>query len=244
VAPVDGVCDAVDWSDAPVVDSGTVATTGDGTVTTGPVTVVEAGCYSWVDELAPQTAAAFPAPPVHAAGSANEVTQVRLHDPSIVTEATTTTDGSATTAYDTITVAGTGIAAADESPESATATWTLRGPVAPDATSCTDVDWSSAPTAASGTLTITADGDYVTPRTTVTAAGCYSYGIRIASTSDSTAASSDPGIPAETFRVDAGDATALASTGNDLTATGVALLALFGTGAAFLVLARRRRRRA
>jgi hypothetical protein len=244
VAPVNGACTNADWTGAPVLDSGTAATTGDGTVTTGPVTVTAVGCYSWTDALTPTTAGAFPTPPAIAAGADHEVTQLSLFDPSITTKAASTTSGSETTVHDVITLAGSGLRATPDSPTQASLDWTLHGPVAPIQGSCANVSWAGAPTAGHGTLTVTEDGEYSTPDTTLTAAGCYSFSESLAATADSRAVSSDPGVAAETILIPAVAVIGgLAITGTNVAGlVGLAALLLLAGAVAFV--ARRRGRRA
>ncbi len=54
--------------------------------------------------------------------------------------------------------------------------WKLVGPVAPTSGgTCAGLDWSSAATVDSGTISILGDGTYATPSSTPTGTGCYSY---------------------------------------------------------------------
>lgn len=240
VAPVNGACTNADWTGAPVVDSGTTATTGDGTVTTGPVTVAAVGCYSWTDALTPTTAGAFPTPPAIAAGADHEVTQLSLFDPALTTKAASTTSGDETVVHDVITIAGSGLRATPDSPTQASLDWTLHGPVAPIRGSCATVSWAGAPTADHGTLTVTEDGDVSTPDTILTAAGCYSFSESLAATADSRAASTDPGVAAETILIPAAVIGGLAFTGTNVAGlVGLAVLLLLAGAIAFV--ARRRR---
>lgn len=78
--------------------------------------------------------------------------------------------------------------------------WRLVGPVAPVDGSCASLDWSGAATAASGTITVNADGTYNTPTASPTAPGCYSY-VDILTGSSWNQVNIAPGTTAETVLV-------------------------------------------
>jgi hypothetical protein len=242
VAPVAGKCDAVTWTGAAVLATGTIAVAGDGTVTTGPATPTAAGCYGWTDSLSSTTAGAFPSPVTAAAGAANEVTLVSLYQPLIVTTATATALGGATDFSDGVAVSDSGIGATPASPLSAQLTWTLIGPVAAIHGKCTSVDWSAAAQVATGTISVTGDGTHSTPTTRISAQGCYTFFESLAATTDSAAATTLPGDPVETVQLARDGTPVLAFTGVD-TAVGMfwAALGLLLVGLA-LILTRRMRR--
>jgi hypothetical protein len=200
VAPVNGSCAAVTWTNAPTVPSGsgTVATTATtGTVTTGPVTVTTVGCYSWVDTV---TGPAFLGQTLLPAGTANEVVQVQPFQPTLTTTATVTTAANGSQSIvDNVTISGSGIGPGG-APNSIL-TWTLYGPVAAIGGSCASVNWTGAPVAATGTIAVTGDGKYTTPATTLTASGCYSFGEQLAGSALADPVTSSAGIAAETALV-------------------------------------------
>ncbi len=201
VAPVNGSCAAVTWTNAPTVPSGsgTVATTGDGTVTTGPVTITTVGCYSWVDTV---TGPAFLGQTLLPAGTTNEVVHVQPFQPTLTTNATVTTAANGTQSIvDNITITGSGIGVGSGGAPNSVLTWTLYGPVAAIGGSCAAVNWTGVPVAATGTIAVTGDGKYTTPATTLTASGCYSFGEQLAGSALADPVTSPAGIAAETALV-------------------------------------------
>jgi hypothetical protein len=229
VTPVAGSCTNVTWTGAATVDSGNTAVAGDGTVTTGPVTPTAAGCYSWTDSLSSTTAGAFPSPVAATAGAANEVSLVSLYQPTIVTRSTATASGGATNFADRVTVSGSGIGLNAGSPVAVDLTWTLVGPVPAINGKCTSVNWSSAKQQATGTISVAGNGEYTTPATRISAAGCYTFFESLAATADSAAAATLPGDPAETVQLSRDGTPILAFTGVDIGTIvwiGVALLTL------------------
>ncbi len=247
VAPVSDSCTSVSWSGAPVVDSGTVALSGDGTVTTGPSTVGLQGCYGWVDTLTAAAQDDFPSPATLPAGSADEVVRVEQFTPTIATTATGGESADGThTVTDKATVTGTGLAANPSVP-AALLSWSLLGPVPPAAAGCAGVGWSGAPVVASGTLAVPSDGTYETPGTVISGAGCYTFEERLAGTAIDDPATSAAGLAAETLLLPAaavevttsggagGSAGATSGATGASTATGGAVLAM--TGADFLGIA-------
>ncbi len=252
--PVQGSCTQADWGGAPASAPATVATTGDGSYQTGPVTVTAAGCYSWTDALASSPVGGFPTPASLAAGSANEVTQVKLYQPALSTFATLAGTGSNRTIDDTIDVTGSGLSVTADSPTDASLDWTLFGPVAPVAGDCSAVDWTGAPTVATGVIDVHQDGQFVTPDTTITQPGCYTFDEQLAGTTDSDPASTLPGDTLETAQIPSPAVPLpaligptiglLAHTGQyfpwqSMTAAGAILLL---AGAVIVILDRRRRR--
>ena len=245
-AAANGSCTGLDWAGAPTVPSGSgvVATSGDGPVTTGPVTVTAVGCYSWVDAV---TGPSFLGQTVSAAGSTNEVVRVQAFAPTITTAATFGTK----TLTDDVTIAGSGIGG-DGAPN-ATLTWTLFGPAVALSGTCSSVDWNAASVKATGTVTITGDGTYATPAVPLAAAGCYTFSDTLAGSALSSSATSDPGQPAETLFVSAASLNSTVSpssggSGGVLAFTGAGLIppVLFGLvligGGTLLVIGFRRRR--
>ncbi len=198
VTPVTpGTCNGVNWSSAPgtPVGQGTTPVSSDGMVSSGPVTLNSVGCYSWTDTLT----GTFPGTTTVAAGAAGEVVLVQPHQPVLTTTASLTAGaGGARSIVDSIVVSASGIGTGGGAPSSAVLDWSLLGPVAPIASSCSGVSWSGAPTSASGTLTVTGDGSYTTPSSALSTTGCFSYSDILATTADSLGASSAAGLAAET----------------------------------------------
>ena len=198
VTPVGGSCTGIVWTGAATADSGTLPVTGDGTLTTGPVTLTDPGCYAWTDTVA----GTWPGTTVIGPGTAGETVLVQLHQPTLVTAASVASGTAGTKSIvDAVTVSGSGIGTSPAAPASAALTWTLLGPVTPVAGSCSAVSWTGAATAASGTITVTADGTFATPATALSAVGCYSYTSTLAATAVGQAATSAPGPAAETALV-------------------------------------------
>ncbi|MEO7016073.1 MAG: hypothetical protein ABI067_05965 [Leifsonia sp.] len=244
VAPVSGSCDTVTWTGAATLATGSTAVTGDSTVTTGPVTPTAAGCYSWTDSLSSTTPGGFPSPVTAAAGASHETALVSLYQPTIVTTATTTVSGHQTTFTDHVTVSGSGIGLGGGSPASSDLTWTLVGPVAAVNGKCTSVNWAGATQQATGTISVSSDGTYATSGTQISAAGCYTFFESLAATTDSEAATTLPGDPAETVQLGSNGTPVLADTGLDAAPilwAGLSLL-LAGLGFVTFWMLRRRRR--
>jgi hypothetical protein len=110
--------------------------------------------------------------------------------PSLVTQ----TSAMAVPAYDDLSdqvvITGTGGAPG-------TLAWTLLGPVAPVAGSCSAIDWTGVPVAQSGTVPVTGDGTVTTGPTTVGGTGCYSWADAIVGTSYAYSGTSPPGTAGE-----------------------------------------------
>ncbi len=165
VPPSAGSCAAVDWTGAPILDSGTLTVTGDGPLTTPASPLTAIGCYSYTaslpagtDRLAATSAAGIPAE-----------TAILLDPPTVVTATSSALLHPHASVTDSVTLSGTdGLAG--------TVAWALVGPVAPAADgTCTGVSWAGAATAATGTTPVTADGTVATGPATVGTVGCYSW---------------------------------------------------------------------
>jgi hypothetical protein len=201
-----GSCAGINWSAAPStpVGQGTVDITTDGPVVTGPANVAIMGCYAWADSFS----GTFPGSSAITAGAANEVVLVenQAYQPLLSTTAALEPAGAgANTVSDTVTVArsglglgqGEGLGVSYDAPLE----WALLGPVAPLNDQCAGANWTAAPVAATGTLSVTGDGTYSTPSQELYAAGCYSFSEDLAAASDETAASSQAGTSPETVLV-------------------------------------------
>jgi hypothetical protein len=211
--PSSGGCSAVtgtQWSGAAVFASGSIAITGDQSGMTVPAsgtTIGAPGCYSWAESL---TGNNFLSTTTSAAGSANEVLQVQVLQPTLATTAESSVSAGAESAYDRIVVSGTDIAPGNltGAPTSGSIAWALRGPVSLPSGGCsavTGAEWTASPVAASGTLAVTANTTYDTPSTgNLSLDSCYSYTETLAATTDSAAYSVAAGEGLETVDVPAG----------------------------------------
>ncbi len=88
--------------------------------------------------------------------------------PTLVTVTSAPTTASFSSLSDKVEITGTG-------GDPGTLAWQLLGPVAPVGGSCASVSWTGAPTAASGSDDITADGTVTTGPVTVSVVGCYTW---------------------------------------------------------------------
>jgi uncharacterized repeat protein (TIGR01451 family) len=80
--------------------------------------------------------------------------------------------------------------------------WKLVGPATPTSGgTCTGLDWSSAATVDSGTISVSGDGTYATPPSTPTIAGCYGYVEQLSGASFAGPATSPAGSGGETVLV-------------------------------------------
>lgn len=105
VAPRGSTCSGLEWSGAGTAGSGSEPVTTDATFTTGPVALTAAGCYAWTDVLSGTFPGVVTIPP----GSAGEVTQISLHQPSLVTQAAVTSgNGGSQSLGDSITATNSG----------------------------------------------------------------------------------------------------------------------------------------
>ena len=85
---------------------------------------------------------------------------------------------------------------------SGTLDWKLVGPVAPTSGgTCAGLDWSSAATVVSGTISLTGDGTYATPSSAPTGTGCYSYVEQLTGAAFAGQATSPAGSAGETVLV-------------------------------------------
>ena len=197
IEPLDNACDGLSWSKAPVADSGSTTTSGDGDITVGPATLGEGGCYSWSESLS----STDPNRPYSAAtgrGQVNEMTIVTPYPPALHSIAEVAPASGGTTMSDAIEISDIPKAAPTPGPLA----WTLYGPLAWGANrSCDGINWTGAPTAAAGTLPVTGNGTVHTPPTTITTPGCYSYGDVLPATSASPSVTIEPGLPSETAMI-------------------------------------------
>lgn len=161
-----------------------------GSVRTPPVVASSVGYYVWTESLPGDDLTNAVQTPC---GIASETTLVKAA-PVIATVAVGRPAANGAALRDRITVSDAGGA-------SQPMAWTLLGPVAPVRGGCPGVAWGSAPIAASGELATTGDGDYVTPETSVTRAGCYTYMEKLAASPTSSAVETPPGEPSETVLI-------------------------------------------
>ncbi len=160
----DGTCDAVDWSGAAQVDSGSLPFRGSGDYDTTTSAPSGAGCYSYVVEV---TSPQFSGPVSHPAGETNEVVLVR--PATIVTAASAIRIAPGQEITDRVDLTGTGGG-------TGTLEWEIVGPIrANDQGTCENLDWTGAATFDSGTIAVNGDGTYHTDPSTPTETGCYSY---------------------------------------------------------------------
>ncbi len=202
-----GALTSPQWTAAAVFASGTVAVTGDQsglTVPSSGLTIGAPGCYSWAESL---TGNNFLSTTTSPAGSANEVLQVQVLQPTLATTQAGSVSGGQESAHDTVVVSGTDVAPGNSTgaPTSGTVAWALHGPVALPSGGCsavTGAQWTAAAIATSGTLTATANTTYNTPSTTNLALdSCYSYSETLAATTDSASYSVAAGAGSETLAV-------------------------------------------
>ncbi|MDO7881002.1 SdrD B-like domain-containing protein [Salinibacterium soli] len=192
IAPVADSCAAVDWTGAPVFDSGSFQVVGNGTYTTTASTLVAAGCYTYTGDLA-GTATSLGVS--LAAGDPAETVLIDSAIPGLTTQATPQTGAPGVTVSDTVVLTG-------PIPAGTAYSWSLVGPIAPVADSCVSLDWTGAAVVASGSFTVDGAGTYATPNSTLTAVGCYSYAGSLAGSVSTDPVVQNPGVPAETVRVD------------------------------------------
>ncbi|MBU6329238.1 MAG: LPXTG cell wall anchor domain-containing protein [Acidobacteria bacterium] len=199
IDPVDNGCDDLDWSDAPVQESGTVAIDGDGPVLIGPIDLGAGGCYTW-DHVLTGTTPERPYRASTSAGETNELTLVAPYPPSIVTTAQLEIGvGGQRTVHDRVVI--------DNIPTRTPVvpsplSWTLHGPLPLTADrNCDGIDWTGAPIVDSGDLPITGNGLYDTPDIDLSTPGCYSFSSSLPATAESPAAVDPVGRPAETIAI-------------------------------------------
>ena len=157
-------CEGLDWSSAPVLDTGTVPVAGNGTYVTPPVEATAPGCYSYQETL-PATADSTAADMI--AGQVGET--VLITAPSIETRSSSSRVPPHHEVSDTVDLTGTNGGTGSLS-------WSLVGPVAPGTGgSCHGVDWSGAAIVASGTVQTTGDESLTIGPSKVSGPGCYSW---------------------------------------------------------------------
>ena len=202
-----GALTATAWTGASTFASGSVAIGGDVpgmTVPSGGVTAGAPGCYGWAEQLTGNHYLGTTSSP---ATSPNEAFQVLVLQPTVTSTLQPSVSAGAESAYDSIEVSGTDIQPGNSTgaPTSGTLTWELDGPVTTPSSGCaavTSSDWTAAPVAASGTITLTGNASYNTPATNDLALdSCYSYTETVAATSDSATAGIAAGENAETVAV-------------------------------------------
>lgn len=186
----DGTCDGVDWSGAPLLDSGTIAFAGDGRQTTPSSSPRRAGCYGYTATV---TGEEFSGPVTSPLGSAGEVVLVR--PATITTQVSSLRIAPGGTVTDVVELSGTGGGAG-------LIEWSLVGPLAAAADgTCSGLDWSGAATADSGVIAVSGDGRYETRPSSPAADGCYSYVQRLTAISAGGPSASLAGAPNETVYV-------------------------------------------
>jgi len=176
-------CSTADFTSAPDFQSGTTTIAGNGTYTAGPAKAVKvAGCYGWSENL--------PASAYNNAASSgpNASGEQTLVTPTVTTKAAQSGPDVGATLTDTATVAGLTASYAG------TLTWSLVGPVAPNAIgTCTTPSpisdatrasvnmprggptWDSAAVAQSGVISGPHNGANLVTTAPVLVAGCYSF---------------------------------------------------------------------
>lgn len=186
----DGTCLNLDWSSAPLANSGRFTVYNNETIEVGEHTVTAPGCYTYTESLdASDRTFAFP---MTDRGIESETTHAK-YTPQISTQVSDAFSAPGVTITDDVVVTGTGGSTVD-------AEWRLLGPVQPDSGgSCANLDWTDAAEAAGGTFTVNGDGTYTVGEYTVEELGCYTYTERLLE-SDSTHSIDwhEIGIPSET----------------------------------------------
>ena len=191
VAPAaDGTCNGLTWSGAASFDSGTIVVSGDGSYPTTASMPTAVGCYSYAEQLSSASAGG---PTATDAGVGAETFAVA--SPTLATAASSTAMLTGAGVSDAVTVGGT-------EADAGSIAWQLLGPVAPSASgSCSGLDWTTAATAASGSVAVTGDGVYDTPMSTPSTAGCYSYAETLTGSAYGPAVSQLAGVDSETLQV-------------------------------------------
>ncbi len=216
VTPVTtGTCVGIDWSTAPVFDTGTEAITGDGTFSTDSSVLGNAGCYTYTGSLpATATTNAF----TTARGIPAETIMVNANTPGIATQASINATTPQTSVTDSVVITGLGT-------EASTYTWSLLGPLPEVAGACDAVDWTPALATPydTGSFPVNGNGTYQTPATVLAAVGCYTYIGTVAATGTTNAASQAPGDPLETVRVTANQPQVVTQASTNTASPGVSL---------------------
>ena len=186
VAAPNGSCAGLNWTGAPVFDTGSYVPV-DGTTSTGAATapvVTVAGCYGYKDVLSSPGGYFLP---ITAGPSAVEA---RYFAPTISTQASASGGTVGSTMSDAITVAGLPASGGSVA-------WDVLGPVAAPKGSCADVSWTGAPLFTHG-VTSAKDGTAVTlPTPKIQVAGCYAYAEVLSSPAGAFAPVSAPPGPTE-----------------------------------------------
>ena len=180
----DGTCGTANWNGAPSFTNGTVQITGNVTVTATPSNKpTAAGCYSYAGTLSGTN---YKADVLSTVGQTSETFAV-APTPTIATQIDSDTYS------DNITIAGT-------NGFGGTINWTLYGPVKAGVSgTCSDADWTNAPSFATGSTAAVGNGSHkVTPTSNPAVGGCYSYGMTMSGPNYADVRS-QPGIPSETF---------------------------------------------
>jgi hypothetical protein len=186
VAAPNGSCAGLNWTGAPVFDTGSYVPV-NGTTSTGVATapvVTVAGCYGYKDVLSSPGGYFLP---ITAGPSAVEA---RYFAPTISTQASASGGTVGSTMSDAITV--TGLPASGGS-----VAWDVLGPVAAPNGSCADVSWTGAPLFTRG-ITSAKNGTSITlPTPKIQVAGCYAYSGGLSSETGAFAPVSAPPGPTE-----------------------------------------------
>jgi uncharacterized repeat protein (TIGR01451 family) len=169
VPPVGGSCEAADWSGAATVDEGEIEVEEDATSATDPSVLTEHGCYGYEASIEGEHLTTFVSP----LGSAGETVLVHPAKPTLTTSASPADGTTPVQAGDLITIGGTeGFAG--------TVHWKLAGPVPAAADgSCAGLDWSGAAVVTTGEFAIKGDGATPTPKSDLSAIGCYGYQVSV-----------------------------------------------------------------
>lgn len=205
LAPVDGACVDLDWTDAPVAatidpmvvtEDGNIAGLGEFTVPAGG-----AGCYTYTETLDAKQGSTTLWTVVHEAGLAPQ-TSLAMPLPSVSTEVNAQAAFVGATLSDTATVSGL----PDQATITATLSGSLLGPMPPVDEACGQVNWEQAPVAASiDPVEVTEDGDITgLGEFTVSEAGCYTYTETLTLTEDDgtvTVVNHEPGLVSQTSLV-------------------------------------------
>ena len=186
VAAPNGSCAGLNWTGAPVFDTGSYVPV-DGTTSTGAATapvVTVAGCYGYKDVLSSPGGYFLP---ITAGPSAVEAEYLA---PTISTQASSSGPAVGSTMSDAITVAGLPASGGSVA-------WDVLGPVAAPNGSCADVSWTGAPLFARG-ITSAKNGTSITlPTPKIQVAGCYGYSEVLSSLAGAFAPVSAPPGPTE-----------------------------------------------
>jgi hypothetical protein len=172
-----GKCASSTYAHGPDAGSGQIGLHGDGTYTTPPVTVHDAGCYGWIDSIpsGPYTQGAISFP--NAPAPSSELSYLL---PTIKTASHATGTSAPATVSDTVTVGAI-------TTEPSHITWSLDGPVPPLAGGTCPTTSAAYPLtslADTGTIDVKASGTYKATAGVRSAAGCWSFNAALASTAD------------------------------------------------------------